>query len=160
MKTHDFNESVKIGDSVEKIFDNYFKTKYKISDVSMETQFQGIDRVYQLGEQTYRIEYKGDTVTQTSGNCFIETMSNIETKRLGWALTSQADFIFYYLFGLSTALCFTPTALRTNLKSWLNQLRSVEVKNKRGSGFYYTRGVLVPMERFIHDIKPKIIEDI
>lgn len=148
MKTHNFENSIVIGEKFEKLLDNYFSKYYTITEVSQEQQFAGIDRIFKNSDRELKIEYKCDTVTITSGNLFIETFSNVESGRKGWAFTSQADWIFYYLIGMDKIVSMKPENIRTYLKEWISKYRLQSVLNKDSTRQYHSRGILIPLEVF------------
>ena len=100
MRTHDFVNSIKVGEFGEQIIKKYLLQKdniLHITDVSKIPDFQkqDIDLVvdFRNGKRA-TIEIKTDTYT--SGNIFYETLSNKEYNVPGCMEKSSADFLFYY----------------------------------------------------------------
>ncbi len=62
--------------------------------------------------------------------------------RDGWAYTSAADMLLYYVPGRSRIYVLTLTALRFRLPFWQQQYPVREIPN---SG-YHTHGLLVPLD--------------
>ncbi|OYD08529.1 hypothetical protein [Paludifilum halophilum] len=108
----------------------------------MADQKRGIDRIFVNKEtgQELTVEYKTDSRTQRTGNCFIETVSNNSTGALGWALKGRADFVVYYALGYEEAIVVKSSIFREHIAEWLFKYEARPVKN-RG---YLTFGLLVP----------------
>lgn len=150
-KVHDGSHSNAIGLKGEQILDAYFSKFYTIEEVTMNEQFQGIDRFFHKGDIKLAFEYKCDTYT--SGNVFVETLSNIESGRLGWAFTSKADYIVYFFLNYDFFLLVKPADVKNALKDWVKCCRYRDVYNKVEGREWHSRGRLVTIEQFIADTK-------
>lgn len=148
MKTYDFRKQLNIGEAGEEKLDTYFAPHFDISAVDMELQRLGIDRIFlsKKNSNLYLVEYKFDTLAHKTGNIYVETISvmkDSEPIKLGWAYTSQADFIAYHIEP-NRFFVFQPKILEMYLEGWKANYRHVSVRNKGYSGM----GVLVPIEEF------------
>lgn len=99
-KIHDFNQSIKLGETGESIiFDWFDKQAYtkEIKDVRDDPTFQKDDIdfiVYHENGKEYTIEVKTDQYT--SLNIFYETVSAVETDSKGCMSKSKAKYLAYY----------------------------------------------------------------
>lgn len=148
--TYDFVEQLEKGQAAEKVLDEYFSKWYLISDVSMDTQRKGIDRIFtRQGDSaepiqpTINVEYKMDEKTQQTGNVFIETMSVMEMGKYGWAWVSQADMLVYLAIP-DTIYIVQPVKIREMIPEWTKKFGVRTVRNKH----YKSCGIPVPEEEF------------
>ena len=155
MGTFDFREQLGIGEKYEKQLDAYFSHWAAICHATRRQQRAGIDRVFVApGGNEVRVEYKTDLRASQTGNAFIETVSvsNASTRKPGWAYTSQADVIIYYIPGDLLAYVLRPSAIRNQLERWSQKYREVAVQNHG----YATRGLLVPLAE-LEEIAEEVI---
>ncbi len=138
---YDFKKQLQLGEKAEIVLDGYFSESFFISPVSMELQRQGIDRIYEKNHHEFRVEYKMDTIAHRTGNAFIETVSVDSHQKKGWAYTTKADFIFYYLSCVATVYVLKVEDLQKNLSTWVSTYKNTTADNGR----YRTHGVLVPL---------------
>ena len=89
------------------------------------------------------MEYKGDRTAVASGNAFIELTSVDKDGKPGWAYTSQARYLFYYLPGLILYV-LTFEKLHNRLSAWIARYPQRSIPNRN----YHTIGVLVPLVEF------------
>lgn len=136
---YSFNKQRSRGYAGEQTLDRLFGKFFEIRRASAAQQRQGIDRVMmgKAHKQTIRVEYKTDYTAATSGNAFIETLV---AGQPGWALTSQADFIAYFVPN-QHAYIVRPAALRTHLNEWEGRFEQRTITN-RG---YMATGLLIPL---------------
>lgn len=93
-KVYGFQEQLEIGTDGQDRMDKFFSSKYSIDppdDVQQEID-EGWDRRFtckKTGEKCL-IEYKTDEKAKTTGNFFIETISNTKNHKLGWLFWSEA----------------------------------------------------------------------
>jgi hypothetical protein len=129
----------------ESFLDTFFSTWYEIQKVDREQQRQGIDRIFARKDNgaIHRIEYKADTKASQTGNAFVETISVDTANKPGWAHSSQADFLIYYLPVDMLIYVIAFKDLRKCLPAW-QSFKSRKIPN-RG---YYTVGLLVPLDEF------------
>lgn len=138
-----FDEQLERGEQGEALLDRHFSRWFRIARATPGEQRQGIDRwFYALHRpSSFAVEYKTDWTAAQTGNAFIETISVDTRDRDGWAYTSAADVLLYYVPGRSCIYVLTLTALRFRLPFWQQQYPVREIPN---SG-YHTHGLLVPL---------------
>lgn len=126
------------------MLDRYFARWYRILAATPDEQREGIDRwFYALRRpRSFAIEYKTDWTASRTGNAFIETVSVDTRDRAGWAYTSAADLLLYYLPGRASIYVLALTALRYRLPFWTQQYPIREIPNDG----YHTHGLLVPLD--------------
>lgn len=143
---HNFKDSKKVGDMGEQLLDNYFSDKFIIEDVNMDQQRLGWDRVFTHKDSGTRasVEYKTDTRATDTGNIFMEVWSNKEAGKKGWAYTSTAQWLYYFMTGSMSVFIVDVPHLKLYLKVWEKQLKIKQARNKT----YTSEGMLVPIEIF------------
>ncbi len=139
---HDFDEKLREGQHYEGILDRYFAREYSIMAVTDFIQRQGKDRIFSplAGGQPFGVEYKADSVAARTNNAFMETES-VADQKMGWALTSQAHALVYYIPPRCVAYWLPLARIRAALPSWRSQFRHAGAENAD----YITKGVLVPI---------------
>lgn len=140
-----FKEQLTKGQQSEAELDSFFAQWYTIEPVTMEQQRQGIDRVFTRKDNghVFDIEYKTDWTASKTGNAFVETVSVDTANKPGWAHSSQADYLIYYVPGDDLVYVIAFANLRARLHCWQNlPLRTIP---NRG---YNTIGRLVPLREF------------
>jgi hypothetical protein len=85
------------------------------------------------------VEYKCDEEAIKTGRLFIETVSNDVSGRLGWAKTTNADWILYFVVPVRV-FAFRPETLRAALDRWSGHFPLKKADNGR----FNTLGVCVP----------------
>ena len=100
----------------EAFLDALFSRWYRIRPASAAQQRRGIDRWFRTTTRRLAVEYKTDHTAARTGNAFVETVSVDTAHKPGWAYTSQADYLVYYIppDGLVYVLRFA--VLRRELK--------------------------------------------
>mgnify|MGYP001582985356 FL=1 len=139
---HRFEDSRAVEARWEGVLDAWLRADGRdVRPATMAEQWKGIDRVVtdENGE-VCGIEYKIDEVARRTGNIFVETVSNDNTGRPGWAYTSTARWIFYFIVP-DRVLCLLTERLRAALPAWLRRFRLKSADN----GDYRTVGVVVPI---------------
>jgi len=92
------------------------------------------------------IDYKCDERAARTGNAFIETVSNDVSGRPGWALTTEAEWIFYFVVP-DRVLGILSAKLRRALPSWQRRFPTRAARNVSWDGKpYRTLGVCVPLK--------------
>jgi hypothetical protein len=141
---HKFRDQLHEGKRAEAFLDTFFSRWFHIHPVSLDTELRdGYDRIYQRrgnGERL-KIEYKADWQAAETGNAFIETISVYEERKPGWAHTSQADMLLYFVPPRGAIYMLPLTAIRFMLPSWKLRYREVPAPNQG----YKTYGLLVPL---------------
>lgn len=129
---------------------HFRKLGYRVDDVSNNPAYWSKD-VDLILEDNIDIEVKWDQLIATTGNMFIETVSNIESNKDGWYKFCEADFLFYgdaenklyYVFRFS------------ELKEWV-EAHKEEYKVATAADYgrdgikKYSKGYLVPVESVKH----------
>jgi len=148
MSVYSIKTQLLIGKAYERHLDAHFSDRYRIYGVTYSAQVAGWDRMFidrATGERT-KVEYKADMKAHETGNAFIELGSRTDDThewRDGWALTSQADLLYFYRPGpgLELVYIFSPEVLRAELPRWRRMYPEGRSPNKDG---YHTHGLLVP----------------
>ena len=146
--TYSFTKQLAQGQTYEQQLDARFGDRYIIQPATPQQQRQGIDRVYRprkAPDQLLTVEYKADKTAGRTGNAFVETVSVSTTGKPGWAITSEADWLFYLVLGAAEALYILQMAkLRAKLPAWRSRYQERQIPNEG----YYTVGLLVPLDEF------------
>lgn len=135
------------GEAAEAQLDCHFATRFQITQATRAQQRQGIDRVFtkHATGDSYTIEYKTDWTAGRTGNAFVETVS-VDTEEIpGWAYTSQAEWLAYFVPDRSTVYLLQFTQLRQQLPHWLGICKVAPPIPNQG---YNTLGILVPLAEF------------
>lgn len=126
------------------------KLGYKVTDVSNNPNYwkKDIDLII---EDKLGVEVKWDQLIASTGNMFIETVSDTEKNKDGWFIFCKADLLFYgdaanklyYVFRFS------------ELKQWIEEHKEVyKVATAPDYGKdgvkKYSKGYLVPVESVKH----------
>lgn len=144
--TFNFNTQLAKGQEAERQLDLHFAQQFDIHPVSREQQGNGLDRCL-VDRQTGRawlVEYKADWAASKTGNAFVETVSVDKGNKPGWAYSSMADYIMYYLPNDLLVYVFTLKKLRARLEKWKATYPTGQAKNEG----YVSEGVLVPLHEF------------
>lgn len=143
MPLYRFDQQLEQGEQGEAFLDRYFARWFRILPATPDEQREWIDRwFYALRRpRSFAVEYKTDWTASRTGNAFIETVSVDTCDRAGWAYTSEADVLLYYLPGSATIYVLTLTALRYRLPFWAQLYPLREIPNDG----YHTHGLLVPL---------------
>ena len=142
--TYDFPTQLTQGADGEQLLDRYFATWFTIRHATRLEQRQGIDRIFSRQGATYKIEYKSDARANATGNAFIETVSVDTAGKRGWAYTSEADYLLYYVPGAEVVYIVPFLTLRQHLTQWAQQYPTRQIPNQG----YHTHGLLVPLDEF------------
>ncbi len=143
---YQFDRQLVEGEAGEAFLDAFFTQRgHSVRAVSMAEQRQGIDRIITTRSgQVMKVEYKTDHTAARTGNAFVETISVDTHGKMGWALTSQADYLVYLVPGqLIIVLPFQ--SLRWALPGWMREYPERTAANNG----YETHGVLVPLPRLL-----------
>jgi hypothetical protein len=139
---YDFKEQLDLGEKFEKELDQYFGPRYSISNVTMEQQRLGIDRIFKY-EKEIGVEYKSDLQAHKTNNIFIETISSDKDFSEGWAVKSKADLLVYYLPIKKVAYLVEMSKLREKLPMFCSYKKASGKNNT-----YSSHGRLVPLDEF------------
>lgn len=150
-KTYDFATQLELGKKQEDVLDEYFSTWYNIKKATLEEERSDkFDRWFQRKEgdpKWLMVEYKADDKADSTGNLFIETMSNVEMGRYGWAWLTVADIVVYYV--LPDTLYFLPSGAK--IREWLMTWHKHGGPSKRKvqNKGYKSEGYIVPTEHIV-----------
>lgn len=140
---YSFNEQLCHGEHGEEFLDHYFSRWFHIEQASLEEQRLGIDRFFTSRNQKHRlaVEYKTDETASRTGNAFIEIISVDIAGKAGWAYTSQADYLLYYVPQRAFIYMLKMTDIRDRLSLWHRQYPLRRIPNNG----YNSHGLLVPL---------------
>ncbi len=131
-----------LGDNGEKKLDSYFSRWYSIQPVTLTAQKSGIDRLFtRPNGERISVEYKSDFRATETRRAYIEITHTAVRSGLGWAVTSTADKIIYYLPKSHTAYILNTSALRSALPTWQRQYKVFKSRDDIG----VSRGIGVPL---------------
>ena len=145
-KTYNFKQQLKIGKKGEHILDIFFKNKFHIKQVSLQTELEeGIDRIFinKKSGKKFSVEYKRDDMALKTGNLFIETLSNSSNGKLGWIFWSQSYRVMILVGGIIYSL--KTEELREYIKKEGDRYKERSCKNKT----YYSVGKLMPIKDLV-----------
>lgn len=146
MTIHDFQEKLEKGRRTELAVIDFLLADGYVVDIiesPREQKYRGDLRVYGGSlDKPFTIEVKDDSAALRTGNVFVEYISVDNQGKPGWALTTNADRVFYVIGNI--AYPFKPRDLRNELPKWLYRLQTRKARNRGYNGW----GVLVPVEVF------------
>lgn len=130
----------------EKELDEFFSQWYNIQPVDREMQRQGIDRIFTRhdNDHVFKVEYKTDWKATKTQNAFVELISVDSIGKPGWAYSSQADYLLYYLPEDILVYVIAFGNLRNCLPAWVDKYPERTIRNAG----YNTVGVLTPLCEF------------
>jgi hypothetical protein len=139
---HRYEDSCRTEARHAQTLDRWLGQHYRLRLANVDEQRQGIDRVVidDDGCDT-TIDYKCDTRAAQTGNLFAETVSNARTGRLGWALTSRAEWLFYFVVPARVQV-YRMARFRAAVAVW-NGTYPLRAAENEG---YATLGICVPLE--------------
>ncbi|MFN8452449.1 MAG: hypothetical protein U0521_28560 [Anaerolineae bacterium] len=143
---YDFRVQKAAGEQGEKLLDAFFERAYEITPATAAEQRQGIDRhfVNRATGAKLTVEYKSDSAAKRTHNAFVETVSVSARGKSGWAYTSQADWLAYYVPGDELVYLIRFERLRARLTTWAARYPVRHALNDS----YKTYGLIVPLEEF------------
>ncbi len=139
---YQFDRQLADGEAGEAYLDAFFRRRgHTIRPATHDEQRSGIDRFITAPDgREMAVEYKTDRLAGGTGNAFVETVSVDARGKMGWALTSQADYLIYYV--PESAIYVLPfSSLRWALPGWMRDFPARAAQNNG----YMTHGVLVPL---------------
>lgn len=144
--TYNFDAQKARGDAGEAFLDCWFADTYNIRPATREEQRRGIDRIFRHRQTAERlaVEYKTDYKAARTGNAFVETVSVDTAGKTGWAYSSEADYLIYYVPGDELIYVLTLETVRRELPRWVQEYPPRAARNEG----YATHGVLVPLDEF------------
>lgn len=153
MKIHNFEDSLKVGESGEKLFLDAFGEEWGLVDVRKNPEYQERDIDFLAKGKT--IELKTDTYT--NGNMFLETISAKEIESKGYVYKSQADYLCYLFVNFKVMFIFDLPRLREWVKSNAPQLVEYkkELTNSYPGGYYTSEGYAIPVREVCKNVPCK-----
>ena len=150
----DFEEQLAVGKKGEQLVRYYYesqldegKTKFIVRDAKEEEQKKGADFFIINNELGCRyVEVKTDTRAEETGNVALEVqvVYGDTDKRIGCALKTFPDFLFYWIYPTNELLYWNPDELVPYIMDWLIEgtYKVVNAENKN----FFSRSLIVPIE--------------
>lgn len=143
---YDFSTQLYRGADSERTLDRYFGRWYVVEPVSMELQRLGIDRKFTAPNGVvWMVEYKADETAARTGNAFIETVSVDRAAKMGWAYTSAAQMLVYFVPPTQAVYVLSVERIKTWLLPRLAEYPEKAIPNRGRGQPYNTIGVCVPL---------------
>jgi len=147
-----FDEQYSIGQKGEELVKKYYesqkddgKTKFIVRDARREEQLKGADFFIINNELGTRyVEVKTDTQAQDTNNVALEIQIVYgDTKRIGCALKTFPDFLFYWIYPTNRILYWNPESLIPYIMDWVieDNYRIVDAQNEK----FFSRSLIVPI---------------
>jgi len=147
-----FDEQYSIGQKGEELVKKYYesqkddgKTKFIVRDARREEQLKGADFFIINNELGTRyVEVKTDTQAQDTNNVALEIQVVYgDTKRIGCALKTFPDFLFYWIYPTNRILYWNPESLIPYIMDWVieDNYRIVDAQNEK----FFSRSLIVPI---------------
>jgi len=129
---YSFNQQLKKGESAERFLDSFFEQRFVVVPVTPERQRLGIDRVFtrRVDGQSFTVEYKTDWTNARTHKVFVETVSVDTANKPGWAYTSQANKLLYYLPGEHLVYVLAMKTIRKALPLWSRKFPLRKIPNR------------------------------
>lgn len=147
---HTFDKSFEGSKLYDAELDKYFGVAYEIRKATRDQERMGIDRIFvhRVTGTWYYVEYKTDHRTPDTGNVFVETISVDTADKIGWAFTSAAQVLVYFVPAYERAYRIDMMTVKRKLPAW-GVYREGKAWNKgRDGSLYLTWGRLVPLNTF------------
>ena len=157
--SYDFQTQLRIGRQYEQAIRKYFEEAWgwRFLAASKGGQQRGIDYfVTNLDGLVFSVEIKADFVAGRTGNIFVETWSNVATKKRGWAFTSCAQILLYGVPEMNVLYKVEMLAFKYALSEWSMLYPEKEVQNNG----WIARGLLVPIDSLFDLNCTEVFEDI
>lgn len=150
-RTHNFQDSLSFGKTIEQELDVVFSRWYSIEPVTLDDEKKlGIDRIFTRKDgTTIKVEYKADRWAINTSNIFIE----LEVSgKPGWTVKTAADVVVYAIVDklnqIDSALLLTQDFIKKMLPVW-EQFPKKHIRNQN----FYGIGVLVSIESLVDEVK-------
>lgn len=146
MKPYQFTQQLTDGVAGEARLDAYFAKWFTIHPATADEQRRGIDRHFtrHRDQRIITVEYKTDHTAGRTGNAFVETVSVDTHNKPGWAITSQAQVLIYYVPPSGAIYIIDFPRLHQALRTWQQHYPQRAIPNQG----YHTHGLLVPLLEF------------
>ena len=139
---------------------NYFQDNgWTVQDVTSNPEYwdKDIDLIVSSGAQSLTIEVKWDSRISTTGNMFIETVTDLDKSKDGWFSYCQADYIYYGDSINQLFYVFKTDDLRKFVSSHIMEERKAADYNYRGILKKVSQGMLVPIKEFSQSYDVQIV---
>lgn len=143
---HEFKKKFKEGEIHAHTLDVFFSKQFEIIEANRKQESLGIDRIFisKLYGFRYSVEYKADSRAAETGNVFIEVTSVDTMNEPGWALSSTAQILIYYIPPEGKVFIVRMLNIRDKIKKW-----SLDHGIKLAHNITYnTKGIPVPIDVF------------
>lgn len=142
---YSFDTQLAQGEKGEEYLDQHFSRWYTVTRATAAQQRAGIDRWFTRPDgERLAVEYKTDRTAGRTGNAFVETVSVDTAHKPGWAYTSQARYLVYFIPEPETIYILPMAAIRYQVDAWRRAYPERRIPN----GNYHTVGTLVPLHEF------------
>lgn len=159
--TYNFGRQHRQGKDAEQFIYQQFQEYFNVIPAPGYLQDQGVDFTFtdRRNGQTWKVELKTDQVAYRTGNAFIETVSvsRASGSLPGWAHSSQADWLLYFIPQTRKIYRIALTRLRAELSLWEQRYPSRTIPNADRRGAYDTIGLLVPLTE-LQQISEEVID--
>lgn len=139
---------------------NYFQDNgWTVQDVTSNPEYwdKDIDLIVSSGAQSLTIEVKWDSRISTTGNMFIETVTDLDKSKDGWFSYCQADYIYYGDSINQLFYVFKTDDLRKFVSSHIMEERKAADYNYKGILKKVSQGMLVPIKEFSQSYDVQIV---
>lgn len=139
---------------------NYFQDNgLSVQDVTMNPEYweKDIDFVVSSGTERFTVEVKWDSRISTTGNMFIETVTDLDRCKGGWFTFCQADYIYYGDSFNQLFYVFKTEDLRKFVSAHMMEERKAADYNSRGGVKKVSQGMLVPIKEFSQSYDVQIV---
>lgn len=142
-RSYGLDEQLAIGEEGAAELDAFFSARYWVERAGFEMDRAGIDRIFThlVSGKCYSVEYKSDGKAASTGNAFIELVSDDVEGRPGWAKTCLAQWLVYYLPPKRQGYLIRTCAIKARLEKWANKYPLGHCQNKG----YSSTGILVKL---------------
>ena len=139
---------------------NYLQASgWSVEDVTASPEYwsKDIDFVVSSDSESFTVEVKWDSRISTTGNMFIETVTDLDKCKEGWFSFCQADYIYYGDSRNQLFYVFKTDDLRQFVSSHIMEERKAPDYNYRGVLKKVSQGMLVPIKEFSQSYDVQIV---
>ena len=141
----DFHEKRREGDKGEWLMNTYHTLWFDIVESGNDGRERGYDSIFtRFSDSTpFLVETKVCNRAHETGNLIVETMSKVEFDKLGWAITSEAEILLWYIWFWDEVIYFRMPDIKKRVNQWKERYGELALmKNKQG---WTTRAIMVPL---------------
>lgn len=149
--SYDLQEQLELSRQRDHEIDKHVKNVWLVNTVNRDFERAGVDRIWTHRDSGMRwsVEYKHDTLAHKTGNVFVETVSVDTAGKKGWAYTSTAQLLVYYVVEGEYAFIARMHEIRRRLPGWERFYKAKHATTTdRAGNAYKTWGVLIPLQTF------------